>query len=238
MAGQDRWTQDRDLGREAEEARFRRGGDPRGQGQGYAEAYGDYGRSFDRDRGADWGADRAYAAGYGIDEDRYSAGREGEGRQGGGDYGDRRYGGRWGRGPEGSGGEPYAAGPYGQPQSHGGSHDRTWMERAGERVASFFGGGEVERSHRGRGPKNYTRSDERIREDVSDRLTDDPYVDASEIEVQVSGGEVTLSGMVTRREDRRRAEDLVERVLGVRHVQNNIRVQPQDPYEPLPVPMV
>ena len=39
--------------------------------------------------------------------------------------------------------------------------------------------------HRGRGPKGYTRSDERIREDVNDRLSDDPFVDASEIEVMV-----------------------------------------------------
>jgi hypothetical protein len=30
--------------------------------------------------------------------------------------------------------------------------------------------------HRGRGPKGYTRSDDRIREEVCDRLTDDPVV--------------------------------------------------------------
>ena len=51
--------------------------------------------------------------------------------------------------------------------------------------------------HRGRGPKNYKRSDERIREDVCDRLSDDGMVDASEIEVKVSGAEVTLDGTVT-----------------------------------------
>ncbi len=50
--------------------------------------------------------------------------------------------------------------------------------------------------HRGRGPRNYTRSGDRIREDVSDRLTDDWGVDASDIEVNVSGTEVTLTGTV------------------------------------------
>ena len=40
--------------------------------------------------------------------------------------------------------------------------------------------------HRGRGPRGYTRSDERIREDVNDRLTDDGWLDASDIDVQVS----------------------------------------------------
>jgi hypothetical protein len=81
--------------------------------------------------------------------------------------------------------------------------------------------------HRGRGPKGYTRSDERIREDVNDRLSDDPHVDASEIEVTVSSCEVTLSGTVDNRDAKRRAEDIAEQVSGVRHVQNNLRVQQQ-----------
>lgn len=79
-------------------------------------------------------------------------------------------------------------------------------------------------SHRGRGPKGYRRSDERIREDVSDRLTDDSSVDASGIEVSVQDGEVTLSGTVGDRQGRRRAEDIAESVAGVTHVQNNLRL--------------
>ncbi|HYC03672.1 MAG TPA: BON domain-containing protein [Azospirillaceae bacterium] len=78
---------------------------------------------------------------------------------------------------------------------------------------------------RGRGPRGYVRSDERIREDVADRLTADPYVDASDIDVTVSQGEVTLSGQVDRREARRRAEDIAEAVSGVRHVRNDLRVR-------------
>src|SRR3712207_5795092 len=78
--------------------------------------------------------------------------------------------------------------------------------------------------HRGRGQKGYQRSDERIREDVNDRLTDDPHVDASEIEVSVHNREVTLTGTVNSRFEKRHAEDLAESVSGVAHVQNNLRV--------------
>jgi osmotically-inducible protein OsmY len=89
-----------------------------------------------------------------------------------------------------------------------------------------WGGLDYKGEHRGRGPKGYRRSDARIAEDLNDRLTDDPYVDASEIEVKVKDAEVTLEGFVTRREDKRRAEDLAETILGVGHVQNNLRLKP------------
>jgi hypothetical protein len=69
--------------------------------------------------------------------------------------------------------------------------------------------------HRGRGPCGYKRSDDRIREDVNDRLTDDPWIDASDIEVSVSSAEVTLDGTVNNRSDKRRAEDIAESVSGV-----------------------
>lgn len=112
-------------------------------------------------------------------------------------------------------------------------HDRGWWDRARDEVLSWTGDEDAERrrhmdemrSHSGRGPKGYTRSDERIREDVSDRLTDDWLVDASNIEVTVLGGEVTLSGTVDSRQAKHRAEDCAESVPGVRDVQNNLRVQ-------------
>lgn len=108
--------------------------------------------------------------------------------------------------------------------------ERGWWDRAADEVSSWFGDDDAERRrrldarHEGRGPKGYRRSDERIREDVSDRLTDDPFIDASEIEIEVSNNEVTLTGTVDSRNARRRAEDLAERVSGVTHVQNNLRV--------------
>ena len=79
----------------------------------------------------------------------------------------------------------------------------------------------------GRGPKNYVRSDERIREDVCERLSYDPYVDASDIEVIVRNGEVTLSGSVDSRQSKRLAEDVTSDVLGVRDVHNTLRIQPE-----------
>lgn len=85
--------------------------------------------------------------------------------------------------------------------------------------------GEVRRGeHQGRGPRNYQRSDDRIREDISERLTDDPLIDASEIEITVQNREVTLGGNVRDRNEKRRAEDIAEAVSGVSHVQNNLRV--------------
>jgi hypothetical protein len=77
----------------------------------------------------------------------------------------------------------------------------------------------------GRGPKGYRRSDERIREDVNDRLTWNAELDASEIEVQVIQGEVTLTGVVEDRRAKRLAEDLVEDVFGVDDVHNQLKIR-------------
>jgi osmotically-inducible protein OsmY len=149
------------------------------------------------------------------------------------------------------GGNDYSSGFYGADQGYRGREQgaredmsgdrggRSSWDRATDEMSSWFGDEDAARRretdarqgeqgaqhHRGRGPKGYTRSDERIREDVNDRLTDDAYVDASEIEVAVSGCEVTLTGTVDSREAKRRAEDCAESVSGVRHVQNNLRVQ-------------
>lgn len=116
-----------------------------------------------------------------------------------------------------------------------------FLHRAGERVAHWFGAGEHrsfepgrdldprdrgfgDRGYRGRGPKDYKRSDERIREDANERLTEDRWLDASDISLSVTGGEVTLSGTVEDRYSKHRAERIVEDVTGVTHVQNNLRV--------------
>ncbi|MDF3064935.1 MAG: transport-associated protein [Polyangiaceae bacterium] len=79
--------------------------------------------------------------------------------------------------------------------------------------------------HSGRGPKGYTRTDERIREDVCDRLSWNDEVDATDISVRVEKGEVTLEGSVETRHMKRLATDLVEDVPGVLDVHNTIRVQ-------------
>ena len=76
----------------------------------------------------------------------------------------------------------------------------------------------------GRGPKGYRRSDERIRESVSEALARDGDLDASEIEVQVQEGEVTLEGIVPNRWSKRLAEDLVQDMPGVKELHNRLRV--------------
>jgi osmotically-inducible protein OsmY len=127
---------------------------------------------------------------------------------------------RYGRGYETGSGAPRA---YGVPGSMGNQ-----VSRSGYLGADAEGG-----VHKGKGPKDYKRSDDRIGDDINDRLTDDSHLDASEITVAVSNGEVTLSGMVSDRQAKRRAEDLADAVGGVSHVQNNLRVSMTGPgYHP------
>jgi osmotically-inducible protein OsmY len=77
----------------------------------------------------------------------------------------------------------------------------------------------------GRGPRGYQRSDERIKEDINDRLTMHGRIDANEIDVQVVNREVTLTGSVSNRETKRMAEDVAESVQGVSEVHNQLRVR-------------
>jgi hypothetical protein len=76
----------------------------------------------------------------------------------------------------------------------------------------------------GRGPRNYQRSDERIREDVCERLSQHSYLDPSDIEIVVDSGSVTLQGSVNDRWAKRTAEDIAEDVQGVKDVNNQLRV--------------
>ncbi len=75
----------------------------------------------------------------------------------------------------------------------------------------------------GKAPKAYTRSDDRIREDIYDRLMHG-WVNAEHVEVQVKNGEVTLTGLVEERRDKRIIEDIIEDVLGVKDVHNQLKV--------------
>jgi osmotically-inducible protein OsmY len=112
--------------------------------------------------------------------------------------------------------------------------DRSWWERTRDGVASWFGGqnAEGERDedmrggYRGRGPHGYRRGDDRILEEVNDRLTDDDFLDASQIVVSVQKGEIVLAGYVYNRTSKRRAERLAESVAGVTNVENRLRVIP------------
>ncbi len=83
---------------------------------------------------------------------------------------------------------------------------------------------------RGRGPRNYQRSDDRIREDICDRLMQS-WMDADDVDIRVSKGEVTLKGTVKSRDEKRAIEDLAEEILGVKEVHNEIRVAREQPRE-------
>jgi len=77
----------------------------------------------------------------------------------------------------------------------------------------------------GAGPQTYQRSDERIRDDIHERLTRHGYLDARNIQAQVSNGEVTLTGTVDTRQAKRMAADTAESVSGVKDVHNNLQIQ-------------
>ena len=111
-----------------------------------------------------------------------------------------------------TGARSYAANP--QASSYDG---RTQGYRSSEADAQM-------NSHAGKGPKGWKRTDERIREDVCHMLERDHVVDASEIEVTVNDGVVTLSGHVETRPTKRHAEDIIENISGVRDVRNELSV--------------
>lgn len=90
-----------------------------------------------------------------------------------------------------------------------------------------YAGIERTSSYAGRGPKNWTRSDDRILEDVCDYLERDSDIDASEMNVEVNDGIVTLSGTVEDRYTKRLAEDTVEYAPGVRDIRNNLMISTQ-----------
>lgn len=80
-------------------------------------------------------------------------------------------------------------------------------------------------NHYGKGPKGYRRSDEKIYDEVCERLTAHYDVDASDISVQVSDGIVNLDGSVDSRRTKRLSEDIVSEVNGVIDVRNRLSIQ-------------
>jgi hypothetical protein len=191
---------------------------------------GDYGRGYERERERGFGRDRE-ASGWGG----------GYGPAGGG------YGGTYGYSAFGGGTSGLTGGGYGGYGGHGGygaefggypaEYGREFGAGFGGRAGQYggrsgygYGYGDMYAAggrgqHVGRGPKGYQRADTRIEEDVNELLTRDPDVDASDIEVKVQNGEVTLMGEVGSREEKRHVEDLAEQCSGVRDVHNQIKVK-------------
>lgn len=72
-------------------------------------------------------------------------------------------------------------------------------------------------------PKGYKRSDERLQEDICERLSRSG-LDVSEVSVSVSEGRVTLEGSVNERYMKHAIEDCADDCMGVESVENRIRV--------------
>jgi len=211
--------------------------------------YGRHGRPNDRDY------EDAREARYGFDARDYQ--RDYPQRDFSREYGAREYG-TYGRPDEyrtrddysrtdyGSyGDQPHSNQPYSSPPQRGGGNGGyagTFRSRdfGGEREPSFdqgrlaqveYGRSQFQRRTGGSGPKGYRRSDERIREDVCDRLGHDWEIDASEVEVSVSNGEVTLAGSVNDRSQKFRVEHIADGVSGVNEVHNQLRVKRELPLQ-------
>jgi hypothetical protein len=98
-------------------------------------------------------------------------------------------------------------------------------QRFGSRPSSSTERWRVPGPHAGVGPRGYQRSDERILEELNDRLTAHGLIDASDIDTRVENGEIALEGFVDSRAAKRAAEDLADDIPGVRDVHNHLRIR-------------
>lgn len=188
-----------------------------GSQSGYSQRSGEYdpntGQYANRETGNQYGRER----GQGQQWNTSQYGGSQWGSSGRGDYGNQRPGEYGNQRP----------GEYGNGRDWNDQQQRYGSGRSGGGMGNYGGGLSDYGSGRfsGRGPKGYQRSDDRVREDVCERLTQHPDIDASEIDVKVSNGEVTLTGSVDERHCKRMAEEVAEQCSGVREVHNQIRVQ-------------
>lgn len=170
-------------------------------------ASGGFGGSY----GATYSGPAGYYGGYGGGSENY--------RSSNSQFGGAQYGG-------GTGSEGYRSGSTQYDSSSGGYGEgmRGGYGATGYSVGGYGASGTDFNRGRafGKPPKGFTRSDERIREVVSERLAE--HMDASDITVDVKNGEVTLSGQVDSRHTKYHAEELAEQVLGVKDVDNRIKV--------------
>jgi osmotically-inducible protein OsmY len=210
----ERWSRDRD--ERAPPWAEQRGGS---YGGGYGASRG-FGRwSEDEQRyGGERSAGNIYRRYYGGGASPYTGSgySGGQSRGAGRSYGEGGYGRDIEQGRRGA----FGYGGYGGAETGSGALS-SWQGDYGQ-------GSQPSREglHSGKGPRGYRRSDQRVKEDVCDCLTEDAYIDASNMEVAVTECQVTLSGTVNSREEKRRAEDLIVRILGVTDVTNNLRVAP------------
>jgi osmotically-inducible protein OsmY len=200
-----------------------------GQGQAWGQAQGhpSYGQGYysrPYEQSAEYGGWGGYGAG--------TAGSYGAYAQTGRNYG-QSYQQPQSRQQQPQYGQSYQGGAqYSSPQGsvYGSQQGSVYGSQQASQYGSQYGQsasrGTLE-SQRGRGPKGYTRSDDRIREDVCERLTDDPYIDASDINLNLKDGVVTLEGRVDERWMKHRVEDLIDACPGVKSIENRLTVSGQ-----------
>lgn len=141
-------------------------------------------------------------------------------------------------GSAGQASQGYGGFQSGQPQSYGAAESGQFMAQSGYPSGGQFSGGygsygayQVGTQQQGlqgrapRAPKDYVRSDERIRELICENLAHHPAIDASEVSVQVNQGRVILEGNVPMRRMKHEIEDVADSCWGVKDVENHIRVQ-------------
>jgi len=201
-------------------SQYGQGGSHYGQGGSqYGQGRSQYGQGGSQYGGSQYGGSQYGGSQYGGSQHDQDRGQNRAWQQGGGgSYGQGSSQlGRWGSSSDELGGwsqsERWGSGGslYGNQSGYG---NRSMESRSGSTLRGGFAG---------RGPRNYTRSDDRIREDVCDRLSANDEVDASDITVTVQQGEVTLSGTTPDRHQKRLAEDIAEDVQGVKDVHNQLK---------------
>ncbi len=118
-----------------------------------------------------------------------------------------------------TGGTSGARGREGMAQSERGTwgDDQSRRERREEQRGGSDAGGAVPRPRR--------KSDDSLAREIHEILTTDPELDATDIEVVVEGGAVTLSGDVEHPDAKLLAEELTESIAGVRLVHNRLVVR-------------
>lgn len=134
-------------------------------------------------------------------------------------YGYRGYGSGFGRGTEDYGGRVHWGSGFagvGSLGAYGGDtlpHVRFFEAQVG---LGPYGG---------LGPKGYSRSDDRIWEDICDELTRRADIDPSRLTVRVRNGEVTLEGTVEDLHTRRLVDEIVSDCIGVGQVHNQLQIE-------------
>jgi hypothetical protein len=89
-------------------------------------------------------------------------------------------------------------------------------------VGGYAGSGDPDISWHSPGE---THHDDRIHDDIQARLAMNPEIDASEVEVWVEAGHVTLKGNVETRHMKHLAAEIAESVPGAQDVHNRLHVR-------------